>query len=439
MIPSFLQPPCFGILALAVSLFATVVPAAASIVPTGAEIPVNQFFMGDQDRGVVAADPRGGFVVVWESASQDTDLDAVVARRFDADGMPLGGEVVVNTEIAGNQADPDVAVARDGSFVVVWDSDGAQDGEARGIYGQRFGPDGLRVGDEFLVNQVTVGDQNDAVVAMIEDSVLGNLGFVVVWEDEAPGSNEELLGRRFAIDATPLGDAFPINVLTAFDQEDADVASDAAGRFVVAWETIDSSLDGIAARVFDPDGTPRSGEVPVNTFLTGDQENPSLAVAPDGGFIVVWEDDEQEVGDLSIFGRFFDASGVAVDAPFQIDSFPAGAQEQVSVRYVPDGRVCAVWRSDGQDGTAGLPGIVGNCFDADGGPTGAERVIHATLPGVQLDPWLGVGADGRALVTWSAVDQDGDALGVFARTAVIAVFADGFESGDISAWSAAVP
>ena len=62
----------------------------------------------------VAAAPDGSLVVAWES----TTSDIAVFQRLEADGDKLGGEVDAPESASGGY--PDVAVAADGTFVVVW-------------------------------------------------------------------------------------------------------------------------------------------------------------------------------------------------------------------------------------------------------------------------------------------------------------------------------
>ena len=412
-----------------------VAPALASVAPVGGELPVNQFVTSDQDTPVVAAVPCGGFVAVWESQTQDGSLETVVVRRFDRFGRPAGDEQVVNVVSMDDQADPAVAVAADGSFVVVWDSAGGQDGDQRGIYGRRYDSTGTALGMPFLVNDVTEGDQNDAVVAMRADQ-----GFVVVWEDDPiDGSGENLFGRLFDTDGMPVAASFPINVLTAFDQEDAEIGSDALGCFVVVWETVDDSGEGVAVRRFAVDGTALTTEIPVNTFEIGDQQNPALAVAADGSFVVTWEDQDQDPsGDPAIYGRAFDAAALPRDLPFAMDAFADGEQSAPAVAVGPDGTFWSVWESSGQDGFASR-GVVATRHDTDGQAVCTEEVVNVTAVGIQGEPSLAVAADGRALVVWaSGLAQDGSGFGIYARSLVVPLFADGFETGDPSAWDGVV-
>jgi len=86
---------------------------------------VNTYTTGRQQSPAVAADPAGGFVVVWQSGSyygtegQDGSNIGVFGQRLDAAASPVGGEFQVNTYTTGRQSTPAVAVQPTGGFVVV--------------------------------------------------------------------------------------------------------------------------------------------------------------------------------------------------------------------------------------------------------------------------------------------------------------------------------
>src|SRR5262245_30064340 len=93
----------------------------------GNDFLVNTAIAGDQAQPAVTALPNGQFVAVW------ADGPNVVARVFHANGEPLTGEFAM-----GPGEQPDVLALPDGRFAVVW-SDGAV--RAR-IYNTDGTPDG---------------------------------------------------------------------------------------------------------------------------------------------------------------------------------------------------------------------------------------------------------------------------------------------------------
>ena len=95
-----------------------------------------------------------------------------------ADFPAIGPEFLVNSVVAGDQLDAQVARDAAGNIIVAWESDG-EDGDETGIYAQRFNRDGVPVGGAFQVNTFTNGNQSDPVVAM---DVAGNV--VIAWVDQ---------------------------------------------------------------------------------------------------------------------------------------------------------------------------------------------------------------------------------------------------------------
>eukprot|EP00330_Aristerostoma_sp_ATCC50986_P001030 CAMPEP_0114579386 /NCGR_PEP_ID=MMETSP0125-20121206/3767_1 /TAXON_ID=485358 ORGANISM="Aristerostoma sp., Strain ATCC 50986" /NCGR_SAMPLE_ID=MMETSP0125 /ASSEMBLY_ACC=CAM_ASM_000245 /LENGTH=101 /DNA_ID=CAMNT_0001770087 /DNA_START=63 /DNA_END=368 /DNA_ORIENTATION=- len=85
---------------------------------------------------------------------------------------------------------------------------------------------------------------------------------------------------------------FLVNVEVDGDQEHADVAALSDGGYVVVWqdEEIDEDGLGIAAQIYNSDSTVRVSSFLVNTFEEdSDQENPKVIGLEDGDFLVAWE------------------------------------------------------------------------------------------------------------------------------------------------------
>jgi hypothetical protein len=117
---------------------------AADGTPMGGEFRVNTVTVEEQDDCAVAMNGSGAFVVVWESDLQDGDEEGIYARRYDASGTPLDlVEIQVSTVSTDRQLDPNVAMADDGRFVVVWEAFPNFDGSAGAVYARLFGADGI--------------------------------------------------------------------------------------------------------------------------------------------------------------------------------------------------------------------------------------------------------------------------------------------------------
>ncbi|MEO1689191.1 MAG: flagellar hook associated protein, partial [Pseudomonadota bacterium] len=135
--------------------------------PLTPEFQVNTFISGNQTDPEIATLLDGTYVVVWTSADQDGSGNGVVAQRYSAEGAPLGLPFIVNSNAASVQDDPAVAATADGGFVVVWESasQDAPGSSSRGVFGQAYQADGTPAGDEFQVNVAnTTRDQVNAAI-----------------------------------------------------------------------------------------------------------------------------------------------------------------------------------------------------------------------------------------------------------------------------------
>ena len=77
-----------------------------------------------------------------------------------------------------------------------------------------------------------------------------------------------------------------MNSYTTSNQISPSVAVDADGDFVIAWQSRDQdgSGYGVFAQRYNAAGTPQGAEFRVNTYTTGYQVSPSVAMDAEGDF-----------------------------------------------------------------------------------------------------------------------------------------------------------
>jgi len=311
-------------------------------VPQGGEFVVNEYTTGVQRGANVACDADGNFVVLWRG-DQDPGV-GVFGRRFDSTGVPRGSEFRVNTYTTGAQYRTMAAVGPTGDFVVVWASAG-QDGDDQGIFAQRYTSAGTTTGGEFLVNTYTTDAQRVPVVAVGPEG-----DFVVVWSGEVDGTHEDVFARRFASAGAPAGTEFRVNAYTSGAQRVPAVAY-GAGGFVVTWESAgqDGSDSAAMAARFASDGTAIGTEFQVNTYTTDRQFYPWPAMDAAGNFVIAWAGYLQDDPGGGVFARHYDADGLPVGTEFRVNSYTTGNQSTyVAIDSDKDGDFVVVWGSDGQ-------------------------------------------------------------------------------------------
>jgi hypothetical protein len=294
----------------------------------GGEFRVSAYTTNNQRFPAVALTAGGAFVVVWESLAQDGNSFGIFGRRYDAGGAPQGGEFQVNTYTSSNQLSAAVAMDAGGNFVVLWDS-ATQDGSGSGIFGQRYDTDGSPQGSEFRVNTYTTNSQTRPAVTM---DAGGN--FVVVWQSYSQdGDSAGIFGQRYDAGGVPQGSEFRVNSYTMSGQYDPAVGMDAGGAFVVVWQsnTQDGSGFGIFGQRYDAGGAPRASEFRVNTYAAHTQSVPAMAMDAAGNFVVVWQSDTQDGSSGGIFGQRY---GGLLPAALTVDPVGNGVLEPGETVFV---------------------------------------------------------------------------------------------------------
>lgn len=376
----------------------------------GPEFRINTFTTADQAQPSLASDASGNFVVVWQSDTQDGQGAGVFGQRYASSGSPLGAEFRVNTYVTSSQAIPSVAMDVFGNFVVVWNS--PQDGVfSLAVIGQRYASSGVPLGSEFRVNTYTTGNQRLPSIATDSFS-----NFVVVWAGNGQdGSRDGVFGQRFANSGGPVGPEFRVNTWTTDYQYWPAIAADAAGNFVVVWQSYgeDGSTWGIFAQRYASSGVPLGPEFRVNTYTTNSQVFPSVARAPSGNFVIAWQSRDQDGSVYGVYAQRYTSSGTTLGAEFRVNTFVTTTQALPSVSVDQFGNFVVVWADVSQDGSG--VGVFGQRFASSGAPLGPEFRVNTYTTNSQIYPSVSARPAGEFVVVWESGTQDGSNGGVFAQ------------------------
>ncbi len=257
----------------------------------------------------VACDAAGDFVVTWSEQDMiNGQLDwNVWAQRYGASQTLVGTPFMVNTTTADVQAYSSVAMDALGGIVITWQSLN-QDGSGWGVYGQRFNASGLPLGGQNEAQLMTVAGsptggtftlnwngQNTAAITYDASSLSGtaaaiqaqlrNIGASGVVVTSLPGTTQ------FAIEFSGLqGDQ---------DQPQVTVTSANLSGGTNPKITIETSIDGAA------------GEFRVNDTTVNNQMFPSIAMNGSGAFVISWTGYGQD-GDLAyesnVYAKTYESS-----------------------------------------------------------------------------------------------------------------------------------
>lgn len=357
---------------------ALVLCAASAFADQGVEFTVNAKHPAAQRDAQVVRDRASSALVVWCSENQagPATQGDIVVRRLVLEAKPGGGSLRTASPAGTSQT----------TGVVLADS-------------------------EFIIHDVAgVGDQEKpAVAANLQGAA------VIVWASLTNRDSAYDIKARRLQDGVPQGPEFFVNTTMPRTQTEPDVAVDNAGHFVVAWDGWTANDDrDVYLRVFGADGTPRTGEIRVNTTTAYSQAKPSIRYRPDGSFVVVWESWMQE-GALAygygVYARLFDSLGVPLSGEIPVNTWTIDYQWYADVETFSDGGFAVVWCSWEQDGADG--GIYMQRFNADGSKRGNERQVNTSTANYQWLPRIQRTADDSFVVCWSSWKQDGSREGVY--------------------------
>lgn len=222
---------------------------------------------------------------------------------------------------------------------------------------------------------------------------------------------------------SPLGSEFNVNFTLTGNQENPDVAVDAVGNFVICWEgngAGDSS--GIYAHRYNSDGSSLGSDFLVNTITEYGQGDPAIAMTGGGKFIIAWNSYELNSNPANYYYNIRTQSYSS-----------AGNVIGASVRYannLRDNYTPSI--SINQQGTFFLAwsAIVSGSFtpqtryDIYGGIGGSNTVLNDPVNFDQNQPAVAIrkSESTTSVVVWHSNGQDGSGGGIYANASNRGIF-----------------
>ena len=220
----------------------------ASGAPLGGEVAVNSTTTYEQSLSRVAGLPNGGYVIVWEDLGTKS---GIMGQMFNADGSKAGVEFLVSTVVSNTQSTASVTTLAGGGFIVTWTDYSKVGGDTSysAIKGQLYDAAGVRVGGEFLVNTFTSGYQVSAFTTALPGG-----GFLAVWTtttttETGDGDGAAAKGQYFDANGAKVGGEFLINVARDGDQYAGGVAASDGAVIFVTVDASPTAGDGSGAGV----------------------------------------------------------------------------------------------------------------------------------------------------------------------------------------------
>jgi Ca2+-binding RTX toxin-like protein len=295
---------------------------------------------------------------------------------------------------------------------------------------------------------------SDSATSTTSSARLTNGDVVFVYDFDTTDDAIAYSVRNPVTGASTTGGAFVADTDSNGDTDSAaSVVALTGGGFVIAWANTDSNDTDILFQRYDNAGAAQGALVYVASDGATDNNNEVHLVAlSDGGFLVLWDNDE--AGQLSGQGQRYSATGSEVGSVFTFDSSNAN---HVDAELLADGRVALTW-NDGEIHAAIIdtrdapnsPGVyapdqwvVGTAGDDIFTPNANAEITHGwdgndviTESGGTRDYYGDAGDDrinvvsfvnsdlhdggsGTDTIDWSAVAQNGITFDLGAGTATV--------------------
>jgi hypothetical protein len=378
----------------------------------GSEFVVNAYTPGAQGNPHVASHADGTFIVVWAGAGVG-DSSGVFARLYDAAGTPVGGDLLVNSYVAGTQSAPAAAATADGEFVVAWSSFG-QDGSSAGVFARRVSGAGALLGTEFQVNAYTPGDQR-------RPSVAGSpAGFVVTWDSQGQdGQNEGVFGQCYTPAGIAVGGEFQVNTYTTQYQYFSSVGMNQSGHFAVVWS--EHPRRRTFGQRYAADCSRVGSEFQAHFGLLG-----TVGLDAAGAFVVAGLASDGHIYGVAV--QRFSSGGTAVGNQFLVNQYTTNVQDFPEIAVAPSGDFVVTWQTYNLN-TFAFDDISARAYRSDGAPLTPEFIVNTYTIGPQSSPRVGIDGNARFVVVWMS-PSDGSSFGVAAQRfgSLDLIFADGFDS-----------
>jgi hypothetical protein len=293
----------------------------------------------------------------------------------------------LNPEPTSGHTEPSVAMDANGDYVVAWNNGQDVDAQVYNAAGQPL---------TGLLDIANTTGQTRCSVAM---DAAGD--FVVAWQAYAGYSDDNgnpyysIKAQRYNLAGVAQGKALTItpgNPVTLSPQ----VAMDAGGDFVIAYQGHDNNGLGVFAKLFNASGGVVKSTFGVNSFRMGDQGDPSVAMDAAGNFVIAW-DGAGPAQTGGVFAQRYNAAGVAQGVNTAISTIVEANSPSVAMEST--GQYAIAWQFQPKNQNKG---IEAQGFAADGTALTSVIPVSTAESNDQISPSVAIDGQGDFVVAWES-------------------------------------
>lgn len=393
----------------------------------------------------VARATSGAYAALWYESSEDPAITGLYARAYAADGTPRGPAFLVDPSLQGRLGGGRIVMDAAGRFLVSWTTD-------RAIMGRHFADDGAPMGPALqLASRPPLGEllRDNYQLAMAPDG-----RYVLLLERTLDTSSPVRLLpvtitlQRFEADGRKRG--LPILAATRLDYDlrlpfglgpaippelrrqqlsrASSLALDAAGNIALAWISWEhnayypgdyglgngygSLKAAVKLRRISAGGLPQGGVVLVDqlsamTLSTAAnyQVSPQVVREPDGDMVVAW----QRPGAGLQARRYSRDGGAAGPAITVATAAQVMSDAAFDLAVAANGHSVLAWTAPRVPPLSSYENsrVRARIYDGSGTALTGPLAADDSADGGQVNPQLGIDADGGFVLAWHSLVQTG--------------------------------
>ena len=397
----------------------------------GPEITISQLDNDQYMPHVAYNSQRDQYLVVWHNTwggSRD-----IYGRRLDGEGNLLTSFTISTGSY--DRAQPAVAYDEiNDNYLVVWSQDFYGNGTDWDLYGRLI----PWSGPEPTMTAFPIESNSRSQLVPEVAFALVQQEFLVVWNNDDGATPLDIEGRRVLLDGT-----FPFNSVVsvasgATHRTSPDIAYNLArNEYLVTYDL--AGADILATRLTAGGVVLAGGEFAIADWPDA-ESRPAVAACRGGAdqYFVAWQS-TVSANNNDVFGRFVTGGGVPDGAPVHFVSFAGDEQQPDVTCHAGIAEYLVVWEHQ-YSNTTGPFGIDGQLLTTSGELSEgfAIRSVYIGETGVCSRPATAAGEQGF-LVAWEHDRQGTSFQDIHGRIVMAALFKDGFESGNTTAWSSTNP
>jgi hypothetical protein len=311
----------------------------------------------------------------------------------------VGNDFVINTFTQGDQEGASLAPLTSGGYVAVWQSN-KQNNNVWNVFGKIFNADGTVRIDEFPISTNSRVNNQVSAHNFMHKSVapLKNGGFAVVYEEQTSSTITKTIVRTFKENGSR---DLTASINSGNDSSQApSIVTLSNGNLLVTASILNGNIWNIYKQEFPPtlDNVNSLARITLNSHSSQWYAQPGAL--PDGGYVIAWFSESE-----GIFAKIFNEDSTVRKETFKAMDF-GNLQPDLAV----DSKGNWMLTAQSNAFVSTISRVYSVVFNKDGDAISTEQQINPNTDGGHAEPAVVSLGENSWFTTWGSTDADGGGI-----------------------------